>query len=122
MTIYYGSQFVHRSRDGGASWETISPDLTTNTEQWHRQEDSGGLTYDVTGAENYGALVALAPSMVDPDVVWAGSDDGRIHVTTDGGKEWRSVEGNLNGVPVHTWVPHIAPSSTRGRNGFHCSR
>jgi len=114
-TVYYGSQFVHRSRDLGESWEVISPDLTTDNPEWQKQEESGGLTLDVTGAENFTSLVTLAPSPVQPGVIWAGSDDGRIHVTRDGGETWTSVEGNLvrsgdHGVPDHTWVPHIAPS------------
>lgn len=108
--IYYGSQFVHRSRDRGDSWEIISPDLTTNNQEWQRQRSSGGLTSDVTGAENYTTLPAIAPSPVQRGVIWAGSDDGRIHVTRDGGASWVSVEKNLRGVPPNTYIPHIEAS------------
>ncbi|MEM7165801.1 MAG: hypothetical protein AAF581_10075 [Planctomycetota bacterium] len=109
-TVYFGSQFVHRSRDGGDSWEIISGDLTTNNPEWQKQDESGGLTLDVTGAENYTSLVTIAVSEINHDLIWAGSDDGRIHVSRDAGASWTSVEGNLSGAPEHTWVAQIVPS------------
>jgi photosystem II stability/assembly factor-like uncharacterized protein len=109
-TIYYGSQFVHRSTDRGESWTVISPDLTSNNPAWLRQDDSGGLTPDVTAAENHCTILSIAPSPVQRGVIWAGSDDGRLHVTRDGGNSWTSVEANLKGVPANTWIPHIEPS------------
>lgn len=109
-TVYFGSQYVHRSRDRGETWETISPDLTSDEADWQRQDESGGLTLDVTGAENFTTLVALAASPVERGVLWAGSDDGRLHVTRDGGATWTSVEGGMRGVPDHTWIPHVEPS------------
>lgn len=109
-SLYFGSQFVHRSRDRGESWEFISPDLTTNNPEWQKQAESGGLTPDVTGAENFTALTAIAPSPLDEDVIWAGSDDGRVHVTRDGGETWTSVEGRVPDVPANTWVPQIIAS------------
>ncbi len=109
-TVYYGSQFVHASTDRGESWKVISPDLTTDTKAWQKQDDSGGLTPDVTAAENYCTLLTIAPSPVEKGVIWTGSDDGRIHVTRDGGASWTSVEANLKGVPANTWIPHIEPS------------
>ncbi len=109
-TVYFGSQFVHRSTDRGESWTLASPDLTTDNPQWQKQTESGGLTPDVTGAENFTTIVAIAPSPVARGVIWVGTDDGRIHVTRDGGGSWASVEGNVQGVPENTWVPHIAPS------------
>ena len=108
--IYYGSQFVHRSDDRGLSWEVISPDLTTNRQEWQEQDDSGGLTPDVTGAENFVSIVAIAPSPLEEGLLWVGTDDGRIHVTRDGGATWESVEDRVPDVPENTWVPHIAPS------------
>jgi photosystem II stability/assembly factor-like uncharacterized protein len=109
-TIYYGSQFVHVSPDRGETWRAISPDLTTNRPEWQLQDSSGGLTSDVTAAENYCTLIAIAPSPAARGVIWAGSDDGRIHVTRDGGATWTSVEGNLPGAPANAWVPHIEAS------------
>lgn len=109
-TIYFGSQFVHRSRDRGDTWEIISPDLTTNNPEWQKQTESGGLTPDVTGAENYTTILTIAPSPVQRGVIWVGTDDGRIHVTRDGGQSWVSVEKNIKGVPANTWIPHIEAS------------
>jgi photosystem II stability/assembly factor-like uncharacterized protein len=116
--IYLGSQFVHKSTDNGDSWTTISPDLTTNKPEWQKQHESGGLTLDVTSAENHTTLIAIAPSPVRKGVIWAGSDDGRLHVTIDGGEKWTSVEGNVPGVPRNTWIPHITPSSFDAGEAF----
>ena len=109
-TIYYGSQFVHKSTSRGARWETISGDLTTNNPDWQLFKDTGGITPDVTAAESYTSIVSIAPSPVEQGVIWVGTDDGRIHVTRDGGKNWRSIENKAKGVPKNTWVPHIEPS------------
>jgi photosystem II stability/assembly factor-like uncharacterized protein len=109
-TIYYGSQFVHKSSDRGDTWTTISDDLTTNNPDWQIYKESGGLTPDVTAAENYTSIVAIAPSAVQEGVIWVGTDDGRIHVTQDGGQTWNSLEERVRGVPKNTWVPHIEPS------------
>lgn len=109
-TIWFGSQFVHRSRDRGDSWELISNDLTSNNADWQKQRASGGLTLDVTGAENFCTIIAIAPSPVQQGVLWVGTDDGRLHVTRDGGTNWTNVEGNLTGVPADTWIPYIEPS------------
>jgi photosystem II stability/assembly factor-like uncharacterized protein len=109
-TIYYGSQFVHKSTDRGDTWQTISPDLTTNRAEWQKQRASGGLTLDVTGAENFTTIISIAPSPVARGVLWVGTDDGRLHVSRDGGANWASVEGNVRGVPANTWIPHVTPS------------
>jgi|CXWL01.1.fsa_nt_gi photosystem II stability/assembly factor-like uncharacterized protein len=117
-TIYYGSQFVHRSTDRGETWTILSPDLTANDPAWQKQADSGGLTPDVTAAENYSTILSIAPSAVERGVLWVGSDDGRIHVTRDGGATWTSVETNVPGVPKHTWIPHIEASAHQGGEAF----
>jgi hypothetical protein len=117
-TIYYGSQFVHRSTDRGDSWEIISPDLTTDNPEWQRQAESGGLTLDVTGAENFTTIIAIAPSPLERGVIWVGTDDGRLHVTRDGGANWVSVEGTVPDVPANTWIPHIEPSTYEAGSAF----
>ena len=89
-TLYHASQYVNRSRDEGATWETISPDLTTNTPE-HQEQAGGPINADVTGVEIYNVVFSLAESASDPDQVWAGSDDGRIHATRDGGATWIDV-------------------------------
>ncbi|UCG75285.1 MAG: hypothetical protein JSV95_11195 [Gemmatimonadota bacterium] len=117
-TIYYGSQFVHRSSDRGDRWEIISPDLTTDNPEWQRQAESGGLTPDVTNAENFTSIVAIAPSPVTAGIIWVGTDDGRLHVTRDGGATWTSIEESIPDVPANTWIPHIEPSPFAAGTAF----
>ena len=105
--LYLGGQYVFRSHDRGESWERISPDLTTNDPSKQRQRESGGLTKDNTTAENYCTVVAIAPSSLDANVVWAGTDDGNVQVTRDGGRTWTNVVKNVKGVPATTWVSSI---------------
>ncbi len=107
--IYFGSQFLHHSKNRGESWEVISPDLTSNRAEW-QDPMPGGLTPDGTGAENFTTIIAIAPSPKDKGVVWVGTDDGRVQVTRDGGASWASVEKNIPNVPADTWVPHIEAS------------
>ncbi|MDX1645802.1 MAG: hypothetical protein R3304_01565, partial [Longimicrobiales bacterium] len=89
-TVYHASQFVNRSRDRGETWETISPDLSTDDPD-HQGQSGGPINADVTGVEIYGVVFSLAESLDDPDELWAGSDDGRIHVTRDGGGTWTDI-------------------------------
>ncbi|MGB9894150.1 MAG: WD40/YVTN/BNR-like repeat-containing protein, partial [Candidatus Saccharicenans sp.] len=114
-TIYLGSQFVHRSRDKGRSWEIISPDLTTNDPERQKQSESGGLTLDVSNAENYCTILSIAPSPLKEGLIWVGTDDGNIQLTKDGGKTWELVSKTLTtgkkpAVPAGAAVPHIKPS------------
>jgi hypothetical protein len=108
--VYYGSQFVHASRDRGESWRIISPDLTSNDPAKQRQAESGGLTLDVTAAENHTTIITIAPSPVERGVIWVGTDDGNVQVTRDGGATWTNVAGRIRGVPGATWVPHVEAS------------
>ena len=109
-TIYYGSQFVHKTSDRGQSWQIISPDLTTNNPEWQQQAESGGITKDVTAAENHTTIIAIAPSPLESGVIWAGTDDGYVQLTRDGGATWTNLMDRIGGVPRNTWVPHIEPS------------
>ncbi|HEY3280044.1 MAG TPA: hypothetical protein VGJ83_05990 [Gemmatimonadales bacterium] len=116
--VYLGSQFVHRSTDRGETWTAISGDLTSNRPEWQKQDSSGGLTPDVTNAENYTTIIAIAPSPKERGVLWVGTDDGRLHVSRDSGKTWTSVEQNVKGVPANTWIPHVRPSPHAGGTAF----
>ena len=117
-TIYYGSQFVHRSDNRGEAWTVISPDLTTNNPDWQKQDESGGLTIDVTAAENHCTIITIAPSSIASGVIWAGTDDGRVQVTRDGGDSWVSVEPNIPDLPNNTWCPHIEASKFDAATAF----
>jgi photosystem II stability/assembly factor-like uncharacterized protein len=109
-SIYFGSQFLHKSTDRGDSWTIISPDLTTNDTSKQKQYESGGLTYDVTEAENFTTIIAISPSPVNKNLIWVGTDDGNLQLTKDGGRSWKNVSGNLNGVPAGTWIPQVRAS------------
>ncbi len=109
-TIYFGSQYVHRTRDEGRTWERISPDLTANEPD--KQVISGTpITRDVTGEEYYSTLYAIAESPLEPGVIWAGANDGPISVTRDGGKTWTRV--TPPDLPPGGRVQTIAPSPHR---------
>jgi hypothetical protein len=117
-TLYYGSQYVHKSTNRGDSWTVVSPDLTTNRKEWQQQNKTGGITPDVTAAENFTTLLTIAPSSVERGLIWTGSDDGRVHVTRDGGSTWTSVEANIKGVPANTWIPEIKASRHAAGTAF----
>ncbi|MCU0330154.1 MAG: glycosyl hydrolase [Candidatus Kapabacteria bacterium] len=106
--VYAGSQYVHRSTDHGATWKRVSPDLTTNDPAKQQQENSGGLTVDNSSAENHCTIVTIADSPLDTNVILAGSDDGRLHRTTNGGTSWTELHPSV--APAGTWVSCIEPS------------
>jgi photosystem II stability/assembly factor-like uncharacterized protein len=110
-TIYIGSQFLLRSRDHGQSWQRISPDLTTNDPAHQKQEESGGVTIDNSAAEMYETIFSISESPRDGQVIWAGTDDGRLQVTQDGGGKWRDVIGNVPGLRKGTWVNWVQASN-----------
>jgi photosystem II stability/assembly factor-like uncharacterized protein len=106
--LFIAAQCVLRSDDFGATWNQISPDLTRN--QPNTEIPSGGpIDLDQSGAEIYPLVSALAVSPLDGNLIWAGSDDGLVHVTTDGGKNWQKV--TPPGLP-ESWINCIEPSHT----------
>ena len=109
-TLYLGGQFLFRSRDRGESWEKISPDLTTNDPEKQKQHESGGLTIDNSSAENHCTIYAIAESPKDANVIWVGTDDGNLQLTRDGGKTWKSLIANVQGVPKFTQISSIEAS------------
>ena len=110
-TIYYGSQYVHRSRDEGKSWERISPDLTANDPRYRQAISGEPITIDVTGEEMYATLYAIRESPLARGVIWAGANDGPIHVTRDGGRTWVNV--TPKDLPPGGRVQNIEPSPLR---------
>ncbi|MDP4998355.1 MAG: hypothetical protein NWQ41_05280 [Saprospiraceae bacterium] len=107
---YYGSQFVHLTRDKGANWTIISPDLTTNNPA-HQLPDYGGLTLDVSGAEVYNSILSIAPSPLDSNLIWVGTDDGQLQLTRDGGKTWENLTPQIKGMPKEGWIAQLQASS-----------
>ena len=107
--VYVGSQFVHVSDDKGETWRKMSPDLTTNDPAKQNQAESGGLSTDNSGAENHCTVFTINESPLNKQIVWAGTDDGNVQVTFDGGKTWENVRKNISGVPQNTWTYYIEP-------------
>ena len=110
-TLYFGSQFVHKSTDKGLTWSVISPDLTTNDKAKQKQHESGGLTLDATGAENHCTVLVIEPSSLEKDMLWAATDDGQVHYTMNGGTDWINVSKNIKGLPENSWITQIKASN-----------
>ncbi len=108
--IYYGSQYLHKSTDKGLTWEIISPDLTSNDLEKQKYGNSGGLTLDVTGAENHTTIISIAVSPLKKGIIWVGTDDGNVQLTRDGGQNWTNLSDALPGLPDKCWIPQIQAS------------
>ena len=94
--VYVGSQFVHQTTDGGKTWQVISPDLSRNDRS--RLVASGGLTPDNIGVEYSGVVFAITESRLKAGLIWAGTNDGKVHVTQDGGRNWTDITANMPGL------------------------
>jgi photosystem II stability/assembly factor-like uncharacterized protein len=107
-TVYIGSQHVHRTQDGGHSWQVISPDLTLNDRS--RMGSSGGLTPDNIGVEYAGVVYGIAESRLEKGLIWVGTNDGLVQLTRDNGATWTNVTRNIPGLPAWGSVRTLAPS------------
>jgi photosystem II stability/assembly factor-like uncharacterized protein len=108
-TVYYGGNVVFRTRDGGQTWTALSGDLTRNDKS--KQQWAGGpITGDNTGVETYDTVFVIAESPVQKGVIWAGSDDGLIHVSRDDGATWQNVTAAIRGIPEWGTVSMLEPS------------
>lgn len=117
-TIYFGSQFVHKSTDKGDTWEIISPDLTSNDPEKQKQYLSGGITMDATGAENFTTILAIEPSKIEKGLIWVSTDDGNLQITKNGGKSWTNLSGRMIGLPKNAWIPQIRASKYNAGEAF----
>jgi len=114
--LYYGSQYLHRTRDKGVTWEKISPDLTAKPECC--QGISGEpITRDITGEEFYSTLYAIAESPLEKGVIWTGANDGPFHVTRNNGKSWTNV--TPKDLPTGGRVQYIEPSPHRRGSAYY---
>ena len=117
-TVYYGSQYVLKTEDKGDNWTRISPDLTTNDPKKQQQITTGGLNIDDTGAENHTTIITIAPSILQKDVLWVGTDDGNVQLTKDGGATWANLTANIKDVPQGSWVAQIQASKYSAAAAF----
>lgn len=113
-TIYYGGNFLFRSHDQGDSWERLGPDLTSGADR-NQQEIFGKVPGQYTlsrhdGVQNWPAITTVSESPANKDVLWAGTDDGNLQVTRDGGKNWSNVVAKVPGVPKGTYVSRVVAS------------
>ena len=109
-TLYVGAQFLFRSRDHGQTWDRISPDLTTNDPAKQKQEESGGVTVDNSYAETHTTIYTISESPRDGRTIWAGTDDGNLQLTRDGGKTWTNVVDRVPDLPRASWVSWVEAS------------
>jgi photosystem II stability/assembly factor-like uncharacterized protein len=93
-TLFLGTQYVMKTLDGGLHWEIISPDLTGATQHPGDKQPEGPTTVENAKQRGYGVVYTIAPSKLDGNLIWAGSDTGLIHLTRDGGKTWKDVTPN----------------------------
>ena len=115
--VYYGSQFVHRTRDEGVTWETISPDLTWNPADKRALYSGSPITVDNTGEEYYSVVYAIRESVLEPGVIWVGANDGPFHITRDNGKSWQDV--TPAGLALGGRVQNIEPSPHRKGSAYY---
>lgn len=110
--LYVGAQYLYKSTDQGRNWKRISEDLTTNDKNKQKQEESGGLSEDNTSAENHCTIFTIAESPLDENLIWVGTDDGNLQVSSDGGTTWTNVSANAAkcGIAKQAWVSSIEPS------------
>ncbi|MFC2161741.1 WD40/YVTN/BNR-like repeat-containing protein [Acidobacteriota bacterium] len=106
--VYFGGNFLFKTTDRGKSWEKISPDLSSDNPE--KQKDSGGVTADNTGAEIHCTIYTISESPLKEGIIWIGTDDGFVQLTTDGGTTWTNLTDNIKGLPPEGWVTRIEAS------------
>ena len=116
-TVYYGSQYVHRTRDEGVTWERISPDLTAFPKGEPQEASGTPITRDATGEEVYSTVYAIRESPVARGVIWTGSNDGLFYVTRDTGKTWTNITPKT--LPPGGRVQNIEPSPHREGTAYY---
>lgn len=109
-TVYLGGNVLFKSTDFGQSWTTISGDLTTN-DPAKLKEAGGPIATENTTAEYHCTIISINESPVQPGMIWAGTDDGNLQLTTNGGQKWSNLTARIPGLPPNSAVSHVEPSS-----------
>lgn len=116
-TVYLGGSTIFKSTDFGKTWTAISQDLTTNNRE--RLKDAGGPIFtENTSAESFETVISLAESPRQAGLIWAGTDDGNLQITTDGGKKWTNVSKNVPKMSADSSVSHVEPSRTNANTAY----
>ena len=116
-TVYLGGSTVFKSTDFGKTWTAISQDLTTNNRE--RLKDAGGPVFtENTSAETFETVISLAESPRQANLIWAGTDDGNLQITTDGGKNWNNVVKNVPKMPADSSISHVEPSRINAETAY----
>ena len=115
-TLYLGANVVFKSTDFGTVWQKISPDLTTNDPE--KQKNSGGPVYFDNHYTYHCTITSLAESPAQRGILWAGTDDGNIQVSANGGESWSNVRNNIARVPAYAPVTHIEASRTNAGTAY----
>lgn len=118
--IYVAGNHVYRSMNSGQSWTIISPDLSMNDPVKRKRGNSGGITPDNTGAETNNAVFTLSESPINPNIIWAGTDDGLVQFTKNGGKNWLNVTINIPSVPKGLYVSRVVASHFDPARAYIC--
>lgn len=116
-TVFLAGNVVFKSPDFGKTWEQISPDLTTNDQE--KLKDAGGpIGIENSTAEYHSTIISIAESPVQRGQIWAGTDDGNLQVTTDGGKNWKNIIAEVPGVAKNSPVSHVEPSRINANTAY----
>ncbi len=113
--VYHASQYLHRTLDGGRTWETISPDLTANDSVGHVFSGTP-ITRDITGEEFYSTIYSVQESPLARGVIWVGANDGPVHLTRDGGRTWRDV--TPSGLPRRARIQTVEASPHKAEKAY----
>ena len=116
-TLYFAGNVVFRSTDFGKTWDQISSDLTTNDPE--KQKDAGGpIAFENSTAEYHSTIISLTESPLQKGLIWAGTDDGNIQITADGGKTWTNIIAKVSGQPANSPVSHIELSRVNAQTAY----
>jgi photosystem II stability/assembly factor-like uncharacterized protein len=115
--VYYGANYLLKTADKGVTWQIVSPDMSKN-DPAKNKKGTGGLTRDDTGAEGYATIYSISESPITKGLIWAGTDDGNVWVTRDGGANWTEVDAAIPNVPKGLWVSRVVASAADANTAY----
>jgi len=115
--VYYGANYLLKTSDKGLTWRIVSPDLSKN-DATKNNIGTGGLTPDETGAEGYGTLYSVSESPIAKGTIWAGTDDGNVWLTRNGGTDWAEIDSSIPAVPKGLWVSRVVASAADANTAY----